>query len=120
MNYVEPIRDRKKTAQIKNFLRRQRHYRDLLLFVVGINTALRKSDLLQLKIGQFLDDNEHIKGRFQIEEQKHGKRQDVAINRGNREALGDYLVAYPHMAKEPSRLLFFNPYTNQPIKRGQA
>ena len=35
MNFVEPIRDRKKIAQIKNLLRGQRRYRDLLLFVVG-------------------------------------------------------------------------------------
>ena len=120
MNYVEPIRDRKKIAQIKNLLRGQGRYRDLLLFVVGINTALRISDLLQLKVGQFLDDNGHIRGRFWIKEQKRGKRQDVTINQSIREALGDYLIAYPHMAKEPGRFLFFNPYTDQPIKRGQA
>jgi hypothetical protein len=40
MNFVEPIRDRKKIAQIKNQLRGQRHYRDLLLFVVGIIAAI--------------------------------------------------------------------------------
>lgn len=51
MNFVEPIRDRKKIAQIKNQLRGQRRYRDLLLLVVGINTAPRISDLLQLRIG---------------------------------------------------------------------
>ena len=32
MNFVEPIRDRKKIAQIKNLLRRQLRYRDLLLW----------------------------------------------------------------------------------------
>jgi len=41
MNFVEPIRDWKKISQIKNLLRGQRRYRDLLFFVVGINTALR-------------------------------------------------------------------------------
>jgi hypothetical protein len=41
MNFVEPIRDRKKIAQIKNLLRGQKRFRNLLLFVVGINTALR-------------------------------------------------------------------------------
>ena len=46
MNFVEPIRDRKKIAQIKNLLRREKRYRDLLLFVVGINTVLRISNLL--------------------------------------------------------------------------
>ncbi len=53
MNFVEPIRDRKKIAQIKNQLRGQRRYRDLLLFVVGINTALRISDLLELRVESF-------------------------------------------------------------------
>lgn len=56
MNFVEPIRDRKKIAQIKNQLRGQHRYRDLLLIVVGINTALRISDLLELQVGHFLDD----------------------------------------------------------------
>jgi hypothetical protein len=37
MNFVEPIRDRKKIAQIKNLLGGQKRYRDLLLFAVGIN-----------------------------------------------------------------------------------
>ena len=63
MNFVEPIRDRKKIAQIKNQLRGQRRYRDLLLFVVGINTALRISDLLELQIQHFLDDHQRIKQR---------------------------------------------------------
>jgi integrase len=57
MKFVEPIRDRKKITQIKNLLRGQHRYRDLLLFVIGINMALRISDLLQLQIGQFIDEN---------------------------------------------------------------
>ena len=48
MNFVEPIRDQKKIAQIKNLLRAQEHFRDLLLFVVGINTALRSGGSLEL------------------------------------------------------------------------
>ncbi len=48
MDFVEPIRDRKKITQIKNFLIGAERQRDLLLFVVGINTAPRISDILQL------------------------------------------------------------------------
>ena len=70
MNFVEPIRDRKKISQIKNLLRGQRRYRDLFLFVVGINTALRISDLLELRISHFLDNNVQVKGLFWIKEQK--------------------------------------------------
>ena len=70
MNFVEPIRDRKRIAHIKNLLRGQSRYRDLLLFVVGINTALRISDLLALRIGDFLDDQQRVKRRFWIRERK--------------------------------------------------
>ena len=69
-----------KIAQFKNQLRGQRRYPDLLLFAVGINTALRLSDLLELRAEHFLDDHQRIKQRFWIKEQKQGKRQDVVIN----------------------------------------
>ena len=107
MNFVGPIRDRKKIAQIKNQLRGQKRFRDLLLFVVGINTALRISDLLQLQIGHFLDNQQRMKSRFWIKEQKRGKRQEVVINNSIREALEEYLSAYPGIASEPRTLRFF-------------
>lgn len=66
MNFVEPIRDPKKIAQIKNLLRGQGRYRDLLLFVVGINTALRISDILPLTTGDFLNEQGKVKRRFCI------------------------------------------------------
>jgi hypothetical protein len=72
MIFVESIRDQKKFAQTKNQPRGQRRYRDLLLFVVGINTALRISDSLEFQVEHFLDDNQHIKRRFWINEQKRG------------------------------------------------
>jgi integrase len=120
MNYVEPIRDRKKIAQIKNLLRGQRRCRDLLLFVVGINSALRISDLLQLKIGHMLDEKGEIKNRFWVKEQKRGKRHEVAINQSIKETLVEYIEEYPLVASNAENYLFFNPTTNQPIKRGQA
>ena len=64
MNFVEPIRVLKKIAQIKNQLQGQCRYRDLLLFVVDINTALRISDLIELQIENFQDDHQQIKLRF--------------------------------------------------------
>jgi len=120
MKFVEPIRDRKKITQIKNLLRGQHRYRDLLLFVIGINTALRISDLLQLQIGQFIDENGRIKNRFWIKEKKRGKRHEIAVNQSIRVTLAEYLEAYPHIVKMPGNFLFFNPKTSQSIKRGQA
>jgi integrase len=95
MNFVEPIRDRKKIAQIKNQLRGEQRFRDLLLFVVGINTALRVSDLLQLQTGDFVDEHGAIRDRFWLREEKRGKRNEVIINDSMSEVMSEYLVAYP-------------------------
>ena len=94
MNFVEPIRDRKKIAQIKNQLRGQRRFRDLILFVIVINTALRISDLLNLRVEHFLDDYQRIRRRFWIKERERGKRHEVVINASIREAVDEYWVAF--------------------------
>lgn len=123
MNFVEPIRDRKKIAQIKNLLRGQKRFRDLLLFVVGINTALRISDLLQLQVNHFLDEQGRVRRRFWIKERKRGKRHEVVINASIRETLEEYLVAFPDIGNDRNYYIFFNSTTNDyslPIKRGQA
>jgi integrase len=123
MNFVEPIRDRKKIAQIKNLLRGQRRYRDLLLFVLGINTALRVSDLLTLQIGDFVAEGGKLKSRFWIREEKRNKRNEIVINDAMREALKEYLAAYPTIVENPQHFLFFNTKTgdfSKPISRKQA
>lgn len=123
MNFVDPIRDRKKIAQIKNLLRGQRRFRDLLLVVVGINTALRASDLLKLRIGDFVNEQGQIQPRFWIREEKRGKRQEVVINDSIRAALAEYLAAYPGIEADPSHYVFFNARSgsyHEPIRRGQA
>jgi integrase len=123
MEFVEPIRDRKKIAQIKNLLRGEGRQRNLLLFVVGINTALRISDLLKLKVGDFVDDGGIIKPLFWLREEKRGKRHEIVINDSIREALTEYLAAYPTVLLDPKHFVFFNTRSgnfDEPIKRGQA
>ncbi len=123
MNFVEPIRDRKKLAQIKNQLRGEQRYRDFLLFVVGINTALRVSDLLALRIGDFVDEHGQVCQRFWIREQKRGKRHEIIINDSIRDALTEYLSTYPGITDNPTNFVFFNTRTNnhqEAIKRGQV
>jgi len=123
MNFVEPIRDKKKIAQIKNLLRGQMKFRDLLLFVIGINTALRISDILQLQVGHFLDEKNKVRNRFWIKEKKRNKRQEVVINTSMREALIEYFSAYSQIKEDKSNYVFFNPKKDNflhPIKRGQA
>lgn len=49
MDYVQPIRDRRKVDAMKRELLRS-GYRNYMLFLVGINTGLRISDILSLKV----------------------------------------------------------------------
>src|SRR5262245_25221716 len=125
MDFVDPIRDKKKISQIKNFLRGSNRYRDLLLFVVGINTALRISDLLPLRIGDFVDQDGQIKDRFSIREEKREKRSEVVINSSIREALDVYLPAYPGIQQNLAHYVLFSTrlsdynYT-KPLSRFQA
>ena len=91
--------------------------------MVGINTALRISDLLQLQISHFWDEQGRIRHRFWIKERKRGKRCEVVINASIREALAEYLAAYPDVEEDRNNFVFFNSKANDyslPIKRGQA
>jgi integrase len=94
-----------------------------LLFVVGINTALRISDLLQLHISDFLDEQKRVKSRFWIKERKRGKRHEAVINTSLREALDEYMIAFPDIGNDVNNFVFFSSKANDyslPIKRGQA
>ncbi len=125
MDFVEPIRDRKKIAQIKHLLEGAGRYRDLLLFVVGINTALRVSDLLTLRIGDMVDTQGNVRERFVIREEKRNKRNVVTINDSIRAALTGYLDAYQGIQKEPANYLFFSTHRaatdyTRPLTRERA
>src|SRR4030042_424012 len=119
MNFVEPIRDPRKIAQVKNLLRGQQRYRDLLLFTVGINSALRISDLLPLKVFDFVTETGEIRPRFTICEEKHNKRNVITINSAIQEALRLYIPFYSGILK-PENYIFFrarlsvHPY-NEPL-----
>lgn len=74
MELVQPIRDREIIKKVKDILKRN-GYRDYLLFVAGINTGLRISDLLVLKVSD-VRDRDHIV----IKEKKTGKTKRFLIN----------------------------------------
>ena len=67
MTSVEPIRDLQKIAAVKKILKKQCS-RNYLLFLLGINSGLRISDILKLKVKDVKD-----KEFIEIREQKTGK-----------------------------------------------
>lgn len=77
MSEVQPIKNKRDVERMKQSL----SGRDLLLFIVGINTSLRISDILELKREQFDGD------RFTIKEKKTGKSKTVRINDALRQSI---------------------------------
>ena len=84
----------------------------ICVFGVGINSALRVSDLLELRVHQFIDEVGNNRQRFVIEEQKRGKRNEITINASMREALAEYRLTYPEIENDPSHFVFFNTRNN--------
>jgi integrase len=108
VNLVQPIRDRAKIEQVKAVLLKQSP-RDHLLFVLGINTGLRISDILKLRVGDV--QNSHIV----IKEQKTGKVNRFLVNQKLRKALDEHTR---DLADE--EYLFPSRKGGRPILRGQA
>lgn len=89
MKFVEPIRDRKKIETIKISLKDKP--RDHLLFLIGINTALRVSDLLELKYKDVMDQDGKLYTHFELKETKTGKNNKIAMTKGVQKALKPYI-----------------------------
>lgn len=80
---VDPIRQEKDIKLIKRLLADNR--RNFAIFVLGINTNLRASDLLRITVGQVrhLNPGDH----FDIRERKTGKLMSITINKSVYEAV---------------------------------
>ena len=72
MEFVQPIRDKKQLEAMKKILKAT-SIRDYCLFILGINSGLRISDLLTLKVSDVTDEKGKIKDRISLREQKTGK-----------------------------------------------
>jgi len=116
---VEPIRNWDKIQEIKSLLLSEEKYRDWLMFTLGLNFALRISDLLRLKISDVYDDDMFPKNRVILREKKTGKENFLTITNGSREALVQY--------QKLKRLKYSNDFLfksrqggDRPIDRVQA
>ena len=66
MEFVEPIRDKRKIELVKVILK-ENGFRDCMLFLMEINSVLRISDILKLKVSD-------VRGKryIKVKEQKTG------------------------------------------------
>ena len=93
MNAVDPIRDKKKIQDMKVYLK-GRNLRDYALFVVGINVALRISDLLKLTWADVLNKNKKSFKSIKIIEGKTNKNRDIKLNKASQKALRELLDSF--------------------------
>lgn len=84
MRYVEPIREREWLDEFANHLK-NKNIRDYVLFMVGINTGLRISDILPLKKRDVM--GTHIS----LFEKKTGKQKRFIISPSLRKVLDVYV-----------------------------
>ncbi len=109
MEIVQPIRDKKFIESMKRELLKS-GYRNYMLFLFGINTGLRISDILKLKVSD-VKEQTHIN----LKEQKTGKEKKVKIN-GIIDELANYIEGMP----DNSYLFASQKGDNKPITRVQA
>ncbi len=93
---VEPIRELKDIKAIKRMLKDKP--RDYCLFILGINTNLRASDLLRITAGMVrgLKPGEEI----ELREKKTGKTRRINLNRSCTEAIGQLLASREYQDKD--------------------
>lgn len=115
MEFVQPIRDLKQIETIKKLLK-LKSLRDYCLFVLGINSGLRISDLLKLKISDIVE-NGRIKDRIRLREKKTKKFKDFPISDKTKSALKEYLKTREYKENEP---LFLSRMHKGFLSRQQA
>jgi integrase len=107
MNTVQPIRNKRDISRMKSAL----NGRDKLLFIIGINSALRISDLLTLKVGDIRGKN-----TLTVYESKTKKTKHFRLNSSVVRAISELI---PKEAGD-SDWLFPSRKRGQPISRVQA
>jgi len=109
MNFVEPIREKKTIKKFKKLLKKQ-SLRDYFLFFFGINTGLRISDMLKLKVAD-------VKNKVHVilNEKKTGKRKKFKLNAKLQKVIDKYVKG-----KSLTDYLFPSKKGDRPITRVRA
>lgn len=112
MNTVEPIRDLDKIEQMKDVLR-SKNEKYYMMFLIGINTGLRISDIRVLRVEDVLN-RDHII----LREQKTNKAKRFLINSALQKEIQRYVKDDHKEAGD--YLITSNKGVNQPLSRQQA
>lgn len=78
---TDPIKSLDDIAKLSDYFISNGKYRDNMLFIVGINFGLRVSDLLSLRFGDIIDEDNCFKTTFPILESKTKNTRKKKVNR---------------------------------------
>lgn len=124
MSITYPIKDCTALVEFKKYyLCRKSNYRNYALIVMGLNTALRISDILRLQWGDIFDlPKQDISTHLEIIEHKTGKISLIALNASIRQTFSAYYdFVFAQQPYQPDLYLFpSNKGKNQPLHRSQA
>ena len=115
---VEPIRDPEKLAAIKKLLKEEAPARDYLLFVLGMNTALRIGDLLSLRVGDVIDPRGRARPTVLVQRSASEKGTRVRLNAAATEALRHYISQVGVGNRDA--VLFCSRNSPRPLNRTQV
>jgi integrase len=115
LEFVDSIKNVDEINAIKEVLR-QHSQRDLLFFVLGINTGLRISNLLSLRVGD-VRDNDGIKEFIYITDSHSSEMKAFYLNSSVVQELEAYFLMYDFAQKD---YLFKSKKNQNPITRQQA
>ncbi|WP_444684537.1 tyrosine-type recombinase/integrase [Alkalicoccus luteus] len=115
MEFVDPIVSVNHINQMKLHLKKQ-SLRDYALFSVGINTGLRISDLLNIKVDNIQNQSGGIKDSYSLLK-KNNRINYVYLNNQARTAISSYIES---ASIHPHDFLFKSPRSNSPLSRQQA
>lgn len=120
MSTTQPIRDKDELKRFKDYYRcKKPNARNYLLIIIGLNSALRISDILHLTYGNLYDfQKKEWKTHMVVEEHKTGKINRIYINREIRSTLEGCMD--DTLCRENDWLFPGQINTGQPLSRYQA
>ena len=115
---TEPIRDTGKVKAIIKYLDKHSFPRDAMLFRLGVNTALRISDLLKLRYKDIISPKGDFHEYINLREQKTNKAKKIALNGKIKPILTEYCSSYDLYGDDFLFFSYKNPH--KAIDRIQA
>ncbi|MGM9925561.1 MAG: tyrosine-type recombinase/integrase [Bacillus sp. (in: firmicutes)] len=116
MEYVDALRNTKDIASLKRYLKKYSE-RDYVLFVIGINTGLKITEILPLQVKDLMNSQDEMKDFIEIPQKEGCTCKEIYVNKQVKAAVRHYVKEKQLVSED---YLFASPKTKQPISRQQA